>query len=88
MSNQARRHDPLRVRFYDDAGRCIREARMAAGWTQKALAEAVGTSNTQIALIEQGTAECPFHVAARIADALDLTTDDFAPVTLDDKEPV
>ncbi len=86
MSNQPRRYDPLRVRFYDAAGVCIRQARLAAGWTQKALADAVGTSNTQIALIEQGTSECPFHMAARIADALDLTCDDLAPVTIDDRE--
>jgi transcriptional regulator with XRE-family HTH domain len=86
VSNQARRNDPLRVRFYDAAGICIRQARMAAGWTQKALADAIGTSSTQLAMYEQGTAECPFHIAARIADALDLTCDSFAEVTIDDRE--
>lgn len=86
MSNQPRRHDPLRIVFYDTAGRCIRAAREAAGWTQTALGHAVGISQSQIGLIEQGTAECPFHIAARIADALDLTCDDFAPITIDDKE--
>lgn len=86
MSNQARRYDPLRVRFYDAAGVCIRAARMAAGWTQKDLAEAVGTSQTTLGLYEQGITECPFHIVARIADALDLTCDSFAPITIDDKE--
>jgi transcriptional regulator with XRE-family HTH domain len=84
----ARRYDPERGRFYEAAGRCIRQARGAAGWTQAALSRVVGIAQSQLALIEQGTAECPFYVAARIADALDMTCDDFAPVTLEKKEAI
>lgn len=86
MATAHQRNDPARTRFYDSAGRAIREAREAGGYSQREMGELVGVAQCRLGHIEAGLAECPFHVAARIADVLDLTIDDLAPVLLDEKE--
>lgn len=40
-------------------GRCIREAREAAGWTAAGLAEALGVSASAVCSYEQGTRKVP-----------------------------
>lgn len=75
-----------RIRFYDEVGRCIREAREASGMTQKALADALGTSHTTLGKIEHGTTPCPLYMAACIAEVLDTTLDALAPVMIAERE--
>lgn len=59
--------------------RRIREARKAKGLTLNQLALQVGTNRSHLGKIENGKAKQPsFELVAKLAEALDLTLDDFA----------
>lgn len=82
-----RRHDEIaKCTFNATVGRCIRTHRVAANMSQRELAEAVGVSASVIQNFEAGAAPCPLFTAANIAEALDCTIDDLAPVTIDEPE--
>lgn len=74
------------MRFYDESARAIRAARDASGLSQRVLAAQIGVTPSMLQSIENGNTPCSLYVAARIAEALDLTVDAFAPVLLDEKE--
>jgi transcriptional regulator with XRE-family HTH domain len=56
--------------FYDEQGSVVTRARLMRGWSQKQLADAIGTSQPHIARIESGRDTLLLTTAARLADAL------------------
>jgi DNA-binding XRE family transcriptional regulator len=82
MSAMGHRRADVAVRdtFHADVARNVRELRNVAGLSQRELGERVGIAGTHIGLIEQGTTLCSLYVAARIAEALDVTIEDIARV--------
>lgn len=57
--------------FYSDESHSVRALRLKKGWSQARLAEAVGSSQSHIARIEQGTEDVRLSTVSRIALALD-----------------
>lgn len=53
----------------------LRKARTRASLTQTALAKRVGTASTQISMLESGNSTASLRNAARIAEALNVSTD-------------
>lgn len=80
---RTRRADVAKDRFYEDVGRCIRGFRIAAGLSQAQLARAVGIAQSQMGLVENSTTACSLYLASKIAEALDITIEDIAQVTID-----
>jgi transcriptional regulator with XRE-family HTH domain len=61
-------------------GRCVREAREAAGLTQLQLGRAVGVTQNTMTKIECGEIPPSVYVLSCIAEELDTTLDDLCPV--------
>src|SRR5262249_37436506 len=66
--------------FYENLGKKIRSARVAARITQHELAGAVNLTRTSITNIERGRQPVMAHVLARIASVLNVTVEDLVPV--------
>lgn len=75
-----------KIRFYENVGTTIRGLRKAAQVSQRQLSEAIGASESTLANIESGRSMPSFWTASQIAEALDCTLDDLAPVTIDAPE--
>jgi UDP-N-acetylglucosamine 1-carboxyvinyltransferase len=54
-------------------GALVRDARKHRGWTQTQLAEALGTSQSAVARVEQGKQNVSLEILARIGTALDTS---------------
>jgi UDP-N-acetylglucosamine 1-carboxyvinyltransferase len=52
-------------------GTLVRDARQHRGWTQVQLAQALGTSQSAVARVEQGRQNVSLEVLARVSEALD-----------------
>ena len=63
-------------------GRVLREARLAAGLTQEALAAEADIDRTYPSLLERGLREPTLEVFLRLADALHLTPAELLAATL------
>ena len=63
--------------FYDEQGSVVARARLKLGWSQKQLAEAIGTSQPHIARIEGGRENLLLTIAVRLADALEQDRAEF-----------
>ncbi len=74
------------MRFYDESARAIRAARDASGLSRQVLAAQIGVTTSMLQSIENGSVPCSLYVAARIAEALDITIDALAPVLIDEKD--
>lgn len=61
-----------------DIPNSIRNARLAAGMTQKDLADKIGLSQQQVDKIEHGQRTLDFPTAIRIAKATGVTLDELA----------
>lgn len=66
--------------FQRAVGRCVREARESAGLTQVQLGRLVGVTQNSITKIECGEAAPSLYTLSCIAEELDTTLDDLAPV--------
>ena len=75
-----------RDRFRLSVASTIKAARMAAGVSQRGLAEATGLSHSMIVNIEDGHSLCSLWAIAQIAEALDTQIDTLVPVLIDEKE--
>ncbi len=67
-----------RQRFYDHVGQKIRDQRNAAGLTRPQLVTKLGIKESSLINAEAGH-NCPFHLAAQIADELDCNLYDLIP---------
>lgn len=56
-------------------GQNVKELRKVRGWTQQDLADAVGAHRVTIAYLEIGARMPDFDFVCRLADALEVTTD-------------
>jgi UDP-N-acetylglucosamine 1-carboxyvinyltransferase len=63
--------DPDQLPYLQQIGALVRDARKHRGWTQAQLAEALGTSQSAVARIEQGRQNVSLEILARIGTALD-----------------
>lgn len=79
-------HDAARTDFYEGVGRAVREAREAEGLTQTELARRIGIPQSALGAIEGNRTVCSLYMAARIAETLDITLEDIARVTVDERE--
>lgn len=65
--------------FYDRVGKAIRQARADAQLDQQELARRIGVSASTLGNAEEGHT-CSLIMAARIAEALDVTLDALVPL--------
>ena len=65
--------------FYARIGKAIEEIRIAVGWTQQDLAEAVGLTRTSITNIEHGRHLVQLHTILLIAQTLEVPYWSFIP---------
>lgn len=79
-------YDVKRDRFKMAVADAIRAARLAAGLSQRSLAEKAALSHAMIVSIESGHTLCSLWAAAQISEVLDTTIDAIAPVLIDEKE--
>ena len=63
--------DPDQNAYLQEIGALVRDARKHRGWTQAQLAEALSTSQSAVARIEQGKQNVSLEILARIGTALD-----------------
>ncbi len=83
----AQQHDAVAKSAFDAmVGRSVREFRLAVPMTLSRLAHEIGVSEAMLQKIETGATPCPFFVARNIAEVVDCTLDDLAPVMLDELE--
>jgi transcriptional regulator with XRE-family HTH domain len=66
-------------RFSASVGERIRVARQQKGWTQVELAAAAALSSNYVARLERGELGASLFVAAKLAEALDVTLDVLVP---------
>jgi ribosome-binding protein aMBF1 (putative translation factor) len=66
------------MNLYAQAGSPIARARLARGWSQARLAEAVGTSQSHIARMETGRDNVTVATVAKLADALSVDRGELA----------
>lgn len=76
--------DYAKSQFNALVGRSVRDARHAADMSIAKLSDAVGVSTSMLANIESGATPLPLWTARNIADVVDCTIDDLAPVTIDE----
>ena len=69
-----------RLHFNEEVGRVIKSHRLQRGRTQLDVAKEIGLSTSSYAAIEEGKG-CNLHIAAKLAEAFDVTLDDIAPVS-------
>jgi len=62
--------------FYADDGITLRTARLRKGFSQKQLAEILGTSQPHVATIEKAGGDFMFATAAKLCEALGITLND------------
>jgi transcriptional regulator with XRE-family HTH domain len=62
-------------------GERLKYLRQAAGFSQQSLATATGLSVFGVAKLEQGAREPGWATVLVLADALDVTPNDFRPIT-------
>jgi DNA-binding XRE family transcriptional regulator len=79
-------YDPARDRFRLSVARTIKAARIAAGLSQRKLAEMADLSHAMIVSIEDGHSLCSLWAASQIAEALDTSIDALAPVLIDERK--
>src|SRR6266540_2423008 len=79
----------LMRRFYEDVGRRLRRARLAAGLTQQELAVAVDLSRASIANMEAGRQPFPVYTLVLLARALKVPIVELlpGPEALEQDEP-
>lgn len=70
---------PAKDHFYNTVGEAIRMARHDGGMSAEVLAREAGVGLTTIQHAEEGTS-CSLLLAAKIAEALDITIDELVPV--------
>lgn len=63
----------------EDAPNRIRELRLAAGWSQQALADKVGVTKMTISDLERGEMQLTQHYMRRIAEAFGCSAADLLP---------
>ena len=79
------RSDAIAKSAFDSmVGSCVRTHRLAAGMTIARLARESGVSEALLQKVETGATPCPFFLARNIAELVDCTLDDLAPVMLDE----
>ncbi|MPY97386.1 MAG: helix-turn-helix domain-containing protein [Actinophytocola sp.] len=82
----------IRVTRPDDLGAALREARLAEGITQSALAQLVGVSRQWLSAFEMGAkSSAPLDMVMRIVAALDVSVTlsrPAPPAPADEEEPV
>lgn len=61
--------------FYEEDGETLKTVRLRKGFTQKQLAELVGTSQPQIAKLERGLADPLRSTCKRLCEALSISPD-------------
>lgn len=66
------------VDFYAQSGSPIARARLARGWSQARLADAVGTSQSHIGRMETGRDNVTIATVAKLADALNVDRGELA----------
>lgn len=79
-----RSNDVAKSAFNVEVGHRVREARHSTGRSIARFSEDIGISPSMLQNIEQGDIACPFFTARNIAEIVDCTLDDLAPVTLED----
>jgi len=72
--------------LYEDVGRCIRQARNAAGLSLSEMSKRLGCTPTHLQRVELADTACALHLLVAIADELDTTLDDLCPVQMTDRE--
>jgi transcriptional regulator with XRE-family HTH domain len=72
-------------RFYDEFGRRLRRARLAAELTQEQVGAFVGLSRTSVTNIEGGRQQIPLHLLVRLASAVGVSPGELLPE--DEDEP-
>jgi DNA-binding XRE family transcriptional regulator len=82
----SRRFDADRVAFYDGVGAAIREARVAAGLSQREFATKIGVTYGMVTSVESNHTPCSLYLASQIAELFDTTIDAIAPVQIAKKE--
>ena len=65
--------------FYRDFGRRVRAARLAAGMSQKTLADRVGLTRTSVTNLELGQQHVPLHMLLLLARAVGAAPLDLLP---------
>jgi transcriptional regulator with XRE-family HTH domain len=71
-----RHPDGTKIQFQTGVARAIRRTREAHGLTQLQVARAIGTSQSHINKIEDGTVATPAYTIYLLAILFDCTTDD------------
>lgn len=72
-------YDADRRRFNAAVASEVQRQREAAGLTRRDLERRAGLSERTVCRVEEGQA-APFYVLTKLAEALDATTDSFAPL--------
>jgi len=65
--------------FYEEFGRRVRSARMAAGLNQESLGHRVGLERSSISNVEKGRQRVQLHMLLEFAAALSVPTADLLP---------
>lgn len=78
MSGRARITEERRI-FNETLGRRLARARLGRDKTAVALAKAAGISRSALSNYESGQRECPLGVARRLADLLEISTEELIP---------
>jgi ribosome-binding protein aMBF1 (putative translation factor) len=64
-------------RYYSDAPQGLAAFRLAKGWSQKRLAQELGTSQSHIARIEAGQSDPQISTVRRLCNVLEITIEQF-----------
>lgn len=72
-------------RFYDELGRRLRRARLAAELTQEQVGALVGLSRTSVTNIEAGRQQIPLHLLVRLANAVGVSASELLPEDEDER---
>lgn len=71
----ARRH--VAAQYYADEGSGLSAFRLAKGWSQKQLAEQIGTSQSHVARIESGHTDPQLSTIERLCEVLGISIEQF-----------
>lgn len=70
---------------YVDLGSRIRKKRLQLGWTQEALAKAIGVSTSFVGHLERGSRKASLETLVAAANALNVSLDYLLAASLDQK---
>ncbi len=73
-------------RFYSSAPRGLATFRLAKGWSQKRLAQQLGTSQSHIARIEAGQSDPQISTVRRLCEVLGITIEQFESAFTQDRQ--